>query len=344
VPEFRNLGKVVIILGPTSSGKSDLALSLAEKFRGEIVNADSMQVYRGMDIGTAKPSRQDLQRVPHHLVDLVTPDVNFTASDFRREATEAIRDILARGKRAFIAGGTGLYLKVLLQGLVDSPRGSDEIRSKLRDLAAKKGNAGLLELLAEHDPVTAATLHPNDQVRIIRALEVFFQTGSPISRVREEHGFSENSYDCLKIGPKVEREELYRRIDSRVDDMISRGFEQEVRNLLNKGCGPELKSMRAIGYKEMCAYFNGCFPLEEAIRLIKRNTRHYAKRQLTWFSREKDIYWLEYPGNFVTICNHVIEFLEKGEDYAKSTVQYPGSISEPVTQRTGEGNCTTDVG
>jgi tRNA dimethylallyltransferase len=301
--------KIVIILGPTASGKTELAVRLAERLGGEIVNADSMQVYRGMDIGTAKPSAELRQRIPHHLIDIVDPDVNFSASDFRREAARAIADIHRRGKRAFVVGGTGLYIKALLKGLVDSPSGAESIRNELQETARRLGSGELLRRLAEVDPETAGRLHANDQVRIIRALEVYLQTGLPISRYRSEHDFTGDYYDYLKIGIAVERGELYRRIEERVERMLAEGFLAEVRGLLERGFTAGLKPFRAIGYKELCAYLAGAYPLDEAVRLIKRDSRRYAKRQLTWFKQEKEIYWVEYPERFDTICNHVIEFL-----------------------------------
>jgi tRNA dimethylallyltransferase len=318
---------LVMIVGPTASGKTSLAVRLAEQCDGEIVNADSMQVYRGMDIGTAKPSPEERQRVPHHLLDIVSPEVNFSASDFRREAGRVIADCVRRGKKVFVVGGTGLYLKALTHGLVDSPRGDEAIRTALREEAGRVGNEGLLRRLAECDPATAGRLHPNDQVRIIRALEVYEQTGIPISRFRDEHRFAGRFYNCLTIGIRTDREELYRRIDRRVEQMIAAGLEREVRCLLEAGYSPQLKALRAIGYKEMCAAVNGFLPLEEAIRLIKRDSRHFAKRQLTWFLRDPEINWVEYPDNFGTILSTVIDFFAKGEAHAKSTVQHPGSVS-----------------
>jgi tRNA dimethylallyltransferase len=314
------IADLVVIVGPTASGKSALAMQLAEKFGGEIVNADSMQVYSGMDIGTAKPSPEERHRIRHHLLDIVTPDVNFTASDFRREASRAIEQIRRRGKRVILVGGTGLYLKALLQGLIDSPVGDDRIRNELRERALTMGNDGLLRMLAEHDPDMAARLHPNDQVRIIRALEVYLQTGIPVSRLRSEHGFAAASYRTLTIGLRVERSQLYERIDQRVDRMMAAGLVEEVRSLLARGFTPQLKAMRAIGYKEICAFMGGEYPIEEAVRLIKRNTRHYAKRQLTWFQRDPEIIWVEYPDNFVTISKCLIEFFEEGVGHGKSTV------------------------
>ena len=308
VEDTNDKQKIVIILGPTASGKTDCAVRLAECFGGEIVNADSMQVYRGMEIGTAKPSPELRRRVPHHLIGIVEPDIDFSASDFRREAARAIADIAGRGKRVFIVGGTGLYIRALLQGLVDSPSGAGVVRGELEEQAREEGNDALLGELARVDPVTAARLHPNDLVRIIRALEVYRLTGAPISRQRSAHGFSGDYYLPLKIGLAVERRELYERIDRRVEGMMAEGLVEEVRTLLGRGFSPCLKAMRSIGYRQICAYLSDEYPLDEAVRLIKRDTRRYGKRQMTWFNNDKEIKWVEYSDNFATICNHVIEF------------------------------------
>ncbi|WP_026842367.1 tRNA (adenosine(37)-N6)-dimethylallyltransferase MiaA [Citrifermentans bremense] len=297
--------KVIVLGGPTGSGKSDLAVKLAEEIGGEIVNADSMQVYRRLDIGTAKPSAADLARVPHHLINILDPDEDFTASDFRREATAAIADIERRGKRAIVVGGTGLYIRALLYGLVDSPTGDPELRRQFDDVPGEE----LLRRLSLVDPETAARLHPNDRIRLIRALEVYTQTGRPVSAFRSEHAFSDVHYQALKMAIRVERQELYRRIDLRVEKMLEDGLVEEVRSLLAAGYGHELKALRSIGYKEITAYLAGEMTLDEAVTLIKRDTRRYAKRQMTWFGKENDIYWLEYPGSFATILGHVIEFL-----------------------------------
>jgi tRNA dimethylallyltransferase len=319
--------KIVCIVGPTASGKTELAVRLAERFDGEIVNADSMQVYQGMDIGTAKPSVDLRRRVPHHLIDIVTPAVNFSASDFRREAERVIADIHSRGKHIFVVGGTGLYIRALLQGLVDSPRGDEQVRRELNHLADELGNEGLLQQLMEVDPVTAQRLHPNDRVRIVRALEVYRQTGRPMSGFREDHGFADDVYDCLMLGIHVERQQLYHRVESRVEAMVEQGLIAEVAELLRKGYTRDLKAMRSIGYKEICSFLAGEIPLDHAVQLIKRDTRRYAKRQMTWFNKESGIKWVEYPAAFANICNHVIEFFARGEDHAKSTFQHPGSIS-----------------
>ncbi|MDO9307640.1 MAG: tRNA (adenosine(37)-N6)-dimethylallyltransferase MiaA [Deltaproteobacteria bacterium] len=308
-----NIPKLLIICGPTASGKSELALKLARELDAEIVNADSMQVYRGLDIGTAKPSREQLAEVPHHLVDVVEPDGTFSAADFAMAADAAIREISSRGKRAIVVGGTGLYIRALLKGLVDSPGGSSEMRAALQDEADRSGNAAMLEKLRLVDPQLAAGLHPNNLVRIIRALEVHRLTGIPLSRHQQEHAFSTQRYHSLQIGILVERAELYKRIELRVERMLADGLLDEVRGLLSAGFARELKALRSIGYKESIAHLLGEIPLEEAVRLIKRDTRHYAKRQLTWFKADPNILWFEYPEKFDTILQHVIEFYERRE-------------------------------
>jgi len=296
--------KLLVLSGPTGSGKSELAVRIAEKIGAEIVNADSMQVYRGLDIGTAKPSAQELARVPHHLLGIVSPETNFTASDFRREAAAAITDIDSRGKKAIVVGGTGLYIRALLDGLVDSPDGDPELRLQFADLPGEE----LLRRLATVDPETADRLHPNDRPRLIRALEVYSQTGRPISAFRSEHAFSGSYYVPLKMAIKVERQELYRRINLRVEQMLQDGLVAEVAAQLALGYSRDLKALRCIGYKEISAFLAGEIALDEAVSLIKRDTRRYAKRQMTWFGKENDIYWLEYPESFATILEHVIEF------------------------------------
>jgi tRNA dimethylallyltransferase len=310
-----NKQKIVIIIGPTASGKSDLALRLAERLDGEIVNADSVQLYRGLDIGTAKPSPELRHRVPHHLIDIADPDQEFSASDFRREAAKAIADIAGRGKRVFIVGGTGLYIRALLQGLVDSPSGAGEVRLELEEEARQHGNEALLGGLAKVDPVTAERLHPNDLVRIIRALEVYRMTGNPISQQRSSHGFSGDYYCALKLGLTVARGELYERIDRRVERMMGDGLVDEVRTLLERGFSPQLKALRSIGYRQICAYLSGEYSLAEGVRLMQRDTRRYAKRQMTWFRNDKEINWVEYSDNFASIYNNVIEFFAKGEEH-----------------------------
>lgn len=302
------LPKLLIICGPTASGKSDLALRLAHGLDAEIVNADSMQVYRGLNIGTAKPTPEQRAEIPHHLINIVDPNQLFSAADFADAADAAIRDIIARGKRVVVVGGTGLYIRALLKGLVDSPGGTVEMRAALQEEAGRIGNSAMLEKLRLVDPELAAGLHPNNLVRIIRALEVQQLTGIPLSRYQKEHAFSARRYESLQIGLKVERAELYQRIDRRVDQMLAAGLMEEVRALLAAGFGRELKAMCSIGYKESTAHIFGEMSLEDAVCRIKRDTRHYAKRQLTWFNADNDILWFEYPEKFATIFKHVIEF------------------------------------
>jgi tRNA dimethylallyltransferase len=313
--------ELVIIQGPTASGKSELAVHLAEVFSGEIINADSMQVYRGMDIGTAKPSSEMQERLPHHLVGIIDPDKQFSAADFCRAAQEAIRDIHRRGKKVFIVGGTGLYIKALTRGLINSPGGSEEIRKELSSVAAEFGNLELYRRLSGVDPVAAEKLHPNDLVRIIRALEVFEMTGRSISELRNEHRFGDNpGYRCLKLGIAVDRPELYRRIDNRVELMMENGLVEEVEDLLAKGYSPRLKPMLSLGYRHICDFLSGKYSLQEAASLIKRDTRRYSKRQATWFRQDDEIIWFEYSANIAIISRYVNEFYCKGAGYGKSTI------------------------
>lgn len=307
------LPRLLVICGPTASGKSALAVQLAKAVQGEIINADSMQIYQGMNIGTAKPTLAQMAGIRHHLIDIVDPVTSFSAADFALAADRAIADIQQRGKRVIIVGGTGLYIKALLKGLVDSPAGDPAMRQQLHLEAEKYGNEVLYGRLKNVDPELAATLHHNNLVRIIRALEVYYHTGIPLSRYQQDHGFAAQRYQALQIGIEVERTTLYERIEKRVEQMLNDGLVQEVAALLAAGYGRELKAMRAIGYKESAAFLTGEGTLAEAERLIKRDTRHYAKRQLTWFRADPDILWFEYPEKFATIEQLAIDFFHRGE-------------------------------
>lgn len=285
--------RVVVLVGPTGVGKSKLAMELVERFGGEIVSADSMQVYRHMDIGTAKPSHLEREKIPHHLIDIVFPDEPFHAGLYRRLGREVIERLAREGKPVWVVGGTGLYVKALTQGIFQAPEIDPAIRQRLNEEGKKKGGAYLFERLWEVDPETARKLHPNDQFRIVRALEVYESTGVPISVYRKEHAFREKAYRALKIGLTLARESLYVRIDRRVDEMIERGFLDEVRGLLEMGYGPELKPMQGLGYKQLTGFLCGKIGWEEAVRQIKRDTRRYARRQMTWFKADPEIVWLE---------------------------------------------------
>ncbi len=287
--------KIVVIAGPTASGKSALAVELAGHFGAEIISADSMQVYRYMDIGTAKPSPETRSVVRHHLIDILYPDEEFSAALFREEAQGVITDVNQGRARAIVAGGTGLYIKALTSGLIRGGEVDHDIRGRLRSEAQRGGRQRLYQRLREVDPTTADRLHPHDTYRIIRALEVYERTGRPISALRRRHRFQEEPYRALKIGLLVERGEIYRRIDRRVDEMMRKGFKEEVQGLLEMGYPPSLKAMRALGYKQMVEHLLGDYNLSEAIRRIKRDTRRYAKRQITWFAVDPQIRWAEYP-------------------------------------------------
>jgi tRNA dimethylallyltransferase len=303
--------RIIVIVGPTASGKSELAVRLAAEFAGEIVNADSMQFYTGMEIGTARPSSQQMSLVPHHLFGIVPPDVNFTAADFTAAAGEVITDICRRGRIPFVVGGTGLYIRALLCGLAESPSADEEFRASMTDYAEKHGAGALHQLLARVDPAAAARLHINDRVRIIRALEVFHRTGKPLSLVQGGHGFRECRYDALEIGLDVARPLLYERIEKRIDAMMAAGLVGEVEQLLAQGYSPCLKAMGAIGYREICDFFRGKQTLTESVDLMKKNTRHYAKRQLTWFKKDQAIKWVDYPKTFANICGIVKDYIDR---------------------------------
>ena len=282
--------EIICIVGPTASGKSSLATQIAKDLGGEIISADSMQVYRHMDIGTAKPSRKEQEQIGHHLIDVVAPDENFSASDFKELASAAIKKIEARGKKVIVAGGTGLYIRALTKGLVDTPEGDPVLRRRLNEEANQFGPEYLHERLKELDPSAANTIHPNNIVRIIRAIEVAMNSDKTMSEYQEQHKFADSPYDVMMLGIDIDRDQLYSRINKRVDKMIDAGMKEEVERLLALGYSRDLKSMRSVGYKEMCAHIIDGLPIEKATELIKRDSRRYAKRQMTWF-RKEDVQW-----------------------------------------------------
>ncbi len=283
--------RVVILLGPTGTGKSKLAVEWAEAWGGEIISADSMQVYQYMDIGTAKPTGEDRRRVRHHLIDLVPPDQPFHAALYRSLGRKTIDQLFRNRKPIWVVGGTGLYIKTLTQGLFATPKIDPHVRETLRREAKEKGGHTLYERLRKVDFQTASRLHPNDLFRIIRALEVFDSTGAPISFFRGQHRFGERPYSTLKIGLEMNRDLLYHRIEERADQMLEKGFLQEVERLMEMGYGPELKPMQSLGYKQMVQFLLKEVGWDEAIRQMKRETRHYAKRQWTWFKSDPEIHW-----------------------------------------------------
>jgi len=301
--------KIVVICGPTASGKSSAALELAQHLGAEIINADSMQVYKYMDIGTAKPSSEERRLVRHHLIDILYPDEEFSAALFREEARQTIAEVSAREKKAMVVGGTGLYIKALTSGLIRGGEVDPAIRSRLQAEAQAKGRENLYRRLEEVDPAAASRLHPHDTYRIIRALEVYERTGRPISALRQTHLFQEEPYHVLKIGLMTERGNLYQRIDVRVDAMIRKGLREEVRHLLEMGYTSTIKAMQSLGYKQMVAHLQGEYDLAEATRRIKRDTKRYAKRQITWFKADTKIHWAAYPKNREAVFRMIEGFL-----------------------------------
>ena len=282
---------LVVVLGPTAVGKSRVAVDLALCFGGEIIGGDSIQVYRGFDIGTDKPSPAERRGVPHHLIDTVEPTVQFTAADFVREALAAAQDISARGLLPIVAGGTGLYLKALVDGLFPGPGRDPAVRAALEAEAREKGLDALFRRLEEVDPAYAAKIRDRDRVRIVRALEVHAATGRPIS----EHFLATASpvagRKVVRIGLRLERAVLVRRIEDRVDRMFARGLVGEVRGLLEKGIPEDAPPFRALGYRHVLAHLRGGLGLDEAVALTKADTRQYAKRQMTWFRKMAEVAW-----------------------------------------------------
>ncbi len=283
--------RIIVIVGPTCVGKTELAIKLAEKYNGEIISADSMQVYRYMNIGTAKPSVEEKGSARHHLIDVVNPDEAFNAAIYMKEAAKIIEDLEKEGKAIFVVGGTGLYIKALLGGLFRGPGADNRLRALYRADQTKHGTAYIYGLLKERDKKAAGRIHPNDAARIIRALEFFDSTGESIIKKQEEHNFSEHRYNCIKIGLNIDRNLLYDKIDARADRMISDGLVEEVERLMEMGYDESIKPMQAMHYRYITDYIKGRKDKAEAIRLLKRDTRRYAKRQMTWFRRDDDIKW-----------------------------------------------------
>ncbi len=299
---------LVIIGSPTATGKTSLAVNLALEFGGEIINADSLQVYRYLDIGTAKPTLEQRKLVQHHLIDVVNPDEEFNAALYSEQARRIIADSAKRHLPVFVVGGTGLYIRALLKGIIETPPVDENIRKHYHALREAKGKEYLHSLLQQRDAAAAARLNPNDSVRVIRALEVLEQSGESITTIQLRHSFSESPYLACKIGLRLERDELQKRIGLRTEKMVADGLLEEVKMILKRGYDVNLKPLQSLGYKQAIEYGQGRYSLEEAIRLINRATWHYAKRQLTWFGADGEIDWY-HPDSFTEICNKVRGFL-----------------------------------
>lgn len=299
---------LVVILGPTGVGKSSIAVKLSKETAGEIINCDSMQVYKGFDIGTDKIPSDKREGVPHHLLDVADPSTQFTAADFVDLAVDAIDSIMKRKKLPVIVGGTGLYLKALIDGLFPGGKSDLSLRRKLEKEAREKGLERLREKLMKVDPTYCQKIHSNDKVRIIRALEVYLSTKKPISAHFSDTQSAVEDFNLIKIGLKLERQKLYSRIEQRADKMFERGLIQEVENLLQKGIDENSPPFRALGYKYALQFLKKEISLEEAISLTKRDTRHYAKRQMTWFRKMTGIGWFS-PEEYSPILKHVKDSL-----------------------------------
>lgn len=285
---------LIILTGPTAAGKTKLSIALAKVINGEIISADSMQVYRHMDIGSAKIKPEEMDGVTHYLVDILDPTIDFNVVLFQKYAKEAMEQIYAKGKIPILVGGTGFYIQSVLYDIDFTENDEDtELRRELEALANQKGAQYLHDMLKECDPKAAEAIHANNIKRVIRAIEYNRQTGGKISEHNEEERQKESAYDSCYFVLTDERERLYRNIDKRVDIMLEEGLVEEVKKLLAFGCKRESTAMQGLGYKEIIAYLLGEITLEEAVYRIKRDTRHFAKRQLTWFRREKDVIWVE---------------------------------------------------
>ncbi len=283
---------LVVLLGPTAVGKSRIAVQVAKVFGTEVLTADSRQVYRGMDIGTDKPSLEERQGVPHRLIDLANPGESFNTGWYRRAALEEIDRLYREGCLPFVVGGTGLYIRTLVRGLCSAPQADPALRAELQQLSHEQGPGALYAELLRIDPETALRLHPNDESKIIRAVEIYRLSGRPLSALHQEHRFQDVPFTPLLIGLQRNRASLYRRIEQRIDWQLTHGMVEETRALLDRGYGRHLGSMKGLGYRQVGAYLSNEYDYEEMIYRFKRDTRHFAKRQMTWFRKEPGVVWL----------------------------------------------------
>lgn len=306
---------IVVLTGPTAVGKTELSIQLAKVIGGEIISADSMQVYKHMDVGSAKITPEEMDGVRHYLVDELEPFDEFHVVKFQEYAQKYLNEIYAHGKIPIIAGGTGFYIQALLNDIDFTEQESDSAyRKELEALAEEHGNQYLHDRLKEVDPESAEAIHPNNRKRVIRALEFYQETGRKISEHNAKEQMRTSPYNFAYFVLNDERSHLYKRIDARVDKMIEDGLEAEVRRLKEMGCTKDMVAMQGIGYKEMLSYLDGSYSLEEAVYIIKRETRHFAKRQITWFKRERDVIWLnknEFDYKNEAILAYMIKILKE---------------------------------
>jgi tRNA dimethylallyltransferase len=301
---------LVTILGPTASGKTSLSLHLAEQLQGEIVSCDSVAVYRELEIGTAKPSPEERRRVPHHLIDIAAPNEVVTAGDYARAARQAIYAIHGRGRLPIVVGGTGLYLRALLEGLFSGPPRSDELRTRLRERAAERGPEYLHKLLRRLDPAAAKLIHANDVPKLIRALEVCVASRKPMTEMWRQGRDPLCGYRIVRVGLNPEREVLYQRINARARAMFPRGLIEETQALL-QSYGPDVFPLRSLGYKQAAQHLRGELAREEAIAAAQQGHRNYAKRQMTWFRRELDVHWWKGFGSDPEVQQEILQWVSQ---------------------------------
>lgn len=308
---------LIAIVGPTAVGKTEISIKLAERIGAEIISADSRQVYRFMDIGTAKPSPEERRRIAHHMIDVVNPNEEYTVADYKSGAEIAINLVIRKGKIPILTGGSGLYVRAVIDGIFSGPGSNPDIRKGLEAQAEKSGLTSLYDRLRQVDPAASSRIHPGDKRRIVRALEIYEITGRPISVLQEEGKEKNTDFNPIMIGLNRSREELYGRIDKRVEKIFQQGFVEEVKTLLEKGYGKNLISMEALGYREVVQFLEGKTDIEQTKSKIKLDTHHYARRQLTWFRKDKRITWFdlqneEKPDKTVeTICGFMDKTIGK---------------------------------
>ena len=306
--------QLIVIGGATASGKTSLSIELAREYNAEIVSADSMQIYKYMDIGTAKPDMEERQGIVHHMIDIVNPMNGFSVAEYVKMAHEVISDITKRGKNAIVVGGTGLYINSLVNDVDFGENDNDmSVREELEELSEEKGIDYLVNMLLEFDPVSAQKIHKNNAKRIIRAIEFYRLTGVPISEHQAETKKKESRYNPCMLAIRWDMQKLYERIEKRVDIMAQNRLVDEVLSLLKMGCTPDMLSMQGIGYKEILEHLSGSISLEEAYDKIKLNTRHYAKRQMTWFRRDERINWIDYDTDILNNARKILDAYFEGE-------------------------------
>ena len=305
-----SLPLLVVILGPTASGKTALSIHVAEQMQGEIISCDSVAVYRELEIGTAKPSKQERRRVAHHLIDIAGPEELVTAGDYSRRARQAIADIAARGHLPIVVGGSGLYLRALLEGLFHAPPRSEELRTRLRERAGERGSDYLHKLLRRIDPAAAQTIHANDVPKVVRALEVSLSARAPMTDLWQQGRDALQGFRILRIGLNPRREALYQRINQRAEEMFSAGLLEETRMLIDR-YGSAVWPLNSLGYKQAMQHLNGELSLEQAIVAAQQGHRNYAKRQMTWFRREPEVHWITEFGSDSAVQKRIVDLIRK---------------------------------